>query len=58
VITYSPFMALATTTPAGRPVNIVMETASVTSVALPPPVAGERNFAVRRLISRVASLRW
>ncbi len=57
-ITYSPFMALATTTPAGRPVNITMETASVTIVAVPPPVEGERNFAVRRLISRVASLRW
>jgi hypothetical protein len=57
-ITYSQFMALATTTPAGRPVNITMEAATVTGVAVPPPDEGERNFAVRRLISRVASLRW
>lgn len=57
-IVFSPGMLLTTTTPAGRRVNITLEGAGTISVAVPPPVEGERNFAVRRLLSHAASIRW
>ncbi len=57
-IIYQPYMLLFTTTPAGRRVNIALLGAGTISVAVPPPAEGERNFAVGRLLSRAASIRW
>ena len=57
-ITFTRSMFLITTTPTGRLVNITIEGATVTNVAFQPPSIDDRNFAIGRLLSHVASITW
>lgn len=57
-IRFGPVAVVATTTPTGRRVNIMLITEEGFVVLDPPPAAGEESVALRRLLTYVGTIRW